>query len=153
VVVALGAEPETLGRVPAGVEVHAYLPMSTLLPAADVVAHHGGSGTMVAALAAGTPQVIVPIAADQPDNADRCRAAGVARVVPLEDVDATAIQGAIEAVLGDPSFRHRAREVADEIAAMPGPDAAVDRFEAIVRSVAASGSGEPAVPAQRGVTP
>lgn len=79
VAVALGAKPDTLGPVPPGVAVHAYIPMSSLVSAADV---HGGSGTMLTASSAGTPQLIVPIAADQPDNADLCRAAGVARVVP-----------------------------------------------------------------------
>lgn len=137
VAVALGTDPATLGPVPRGVAVHAYMPMSTLLPAAAVVVYHGGSGTMLAALAASTPQVIVPIAADQPDNADLCRAAGVARVIALEDVDAPTVQAAIEAVLSDPSYRRRAREVADEIEAMPGPDAALDRIESIVATAAA----------------
>lgn len=88
VVVALGADPGLLGEVPPGVSVHAYVPMSTLLPEADVLAFHGGSGTMLASLAAGIPMVIVPIAADQPDNADLCVAAGVARAVPLDTIDA-----------------------------------------------------------------
>ena len=63
-----------------------------LLPAADLVAFHGGSGTMLAALAAGTPMIIVPFAADQPDNADRCLAAGVARVLAPEGLDAGAVK-------------------------------------------------------------
>jgi UDP:flavonoid glycosyltransferase YjiC (YdhE family) len=150
VVVALGADPGSLGAVPPGVVVHAYVPMSTLLPAADVVAHHGGSGTMLAALAAGTPQVITPIAADQPDNAELCLAAGVARVIELGAVDASSVQGAIEAVLADPAYRRRAREVADEIAAMPGPDAAIDRIEAIVAATSVPRRpGDPVLPASR----
>jgi len=132
VVVALGADPASLGAVPPGVAVHAYVPMSTLLPAADVVAFHGGSGTMLAALAAGIPLVIVPVAADQPDNADLCSAAGVARVVPLDGVDAAGVRAAIETVTTEEAYRSRALEVAEEIAAMPGPDAAVERLEAIV---------------------
>jgi UDP:flavonoid glycosyltransferase YjiC (YdhE family) len=132
VVVALGADPASLGPVPAGVAVHAYVPMSTVLPVADVVAYHGGSGTMLAALAAGTPMVIIPLAADQPDNGDRCEAAGVARVVPLEGIDAAAVRAALEAIASDPTYRDRARAVADEIAAMPGPEVAVDRLESLV---------------------
>ena len=104
---------------------------------------------MLAALAAGAT-VIVPIAADPPDNADLCDAAGVARVVPYEDVDASAVQAALEAVLRAPSYRQRAREVADEIAAMPGPDAAVDRVESIAAPAAAPGARQPVVPAQGG---
>lgn len=131
VVVALGAEPASLGPVPPHVSVHAYVPMSTLLPAADVVVFHGGSGTMLAALVAGTPMVIVPLAADQPDNAERCLAAGVARVVALEDVDASRVEEAVGAVATDHGVRARARAVADEVARMPGPAEAVERLEAV----------------------
>ena len=136
VVVALGTDPDSIGEVPRGVAVHRYLPMSTLLPAADLVAYHGGSGTMLAAIAAGTPMVIVPLAADQPDNADRCLAAGVAQVLSPRELDAGAVERAVRAVIGDPAYRARAREVAEEVAAMPGPDAALARIESIARSAA-----------------
>lgn len=132
VVVALGADPATLGELPDGVTVHRYVPMSTLLPAADLVAFHGGSGTMLAALAAARPMVIVPLAADQPDNADLCERAGVARVVLLETLTAGAVRLAAADVLAQPTFRERATVVAAEIAAMPGTDAAMDRIESIV---------------------
>jgi UDP:flavonoid glycosyltransferase YjiC (YdhE family) len=131
VVVGLGTDPDSLDEVPAGVDVRAYIPMSTVLPASDLVAHHGGSGTMLAALAAGTPMVIVPLAADQPDNGDRCEAAGVARVLSPDGIDGEATRTAIEAVLADPAYRRRSAEIAAEIAAMPGPDIAVDRIESI----------------------
>ena len=110
--------------------------MSELLPAADLVAFHGGSGTMLAALAAGTPMLIVPFAADQPDNADRCLAAGVARMLAPEGLDAEAVKTAVEVIVSGPDYGRRAREVADEVAAMPGPDAALDRIETIVGSAA-----------------
>jgi UDP:flavonoid glycosyltransferase YjiC (YdhE family) len=131
VVVALGADPATLGPVPPGVVVEAYVPMSALIPAADLVAFHGGSGTMIAALAAARPMVIVPLAADQPDNADRCAAAGVARVVALEDLSVEGVRAAVEAVATDPAYRRRAAAVAAEIEAMPGPEVAVEWLEAL----------------------
>ena len=93
-----------MGTVPRGVSVCAYVPMSELLPAADLVAFHGGSGTMLAALAAGTPMLIVPFAADQPDNADRCLAAGVARVLTPEGLDAGAVKDAVEAIVSGPDY-------------------------------------------------
>ena len=132
VVVALGADPATLGEVPADVEIRSYVPMSDLLPAADLIAYHGGSGTMIAALDAGRPMVVVPLAADQPDNADRCAAAGVAVIVQPETITAEAVHDAIRTVTADPSYRRRAVEIAAEIAAMPGPDVAVERIEALV---------------------
>jgi UDP:flavonoid glycosyltransferase YjiC (YdhE family) len=133
-VVALGSDPESLGAVPAGVVVHAYLPMSTLLPAADVVVYHGGSGTMLAALAAGTPMVIVPLAADQPDNGDRTEAADLARILSADGIDSAEVSDAIESVVADPSYKRRASEIAAEVAAMPGPDTALDRIQSIAQS-------------------
>lgn len=60
----------------------------------------------------------------------------MARVLKLEDVNAGAVERAVNAVVADPAYRLRAREVADEVAAMPGPDAAVELIESIVRSAA-----------------
>jgi UDP:flavonoid glycosyltransferase YjiC (YdhE family) len=80
--------------------------------------------------------IIVPLAADQPDNADRCLAAGVARVLTPEGLDAGAVERAVNTVVSDPTYRRRANEVAGEVAAMPGPDVAVDRIESIVAAAA-----------------
>ena len=132
VVVAVGAEPSTLGEVPDGVVVRAYVPMSTLVSAADIVAFHGGSGTMLTALAAGRPAIIVPLAADQPDNADRCAAAGVAIVLESRSVTADAVREAVDAIARDPAFQRRAEAVAREIAAMPDPDSVIDHLERIL---------------------
>jgi hypothetical protein len=132
VVVGLGSDPDSFGPVSRSVAVHRYVPMSVLLPAADVVAFHGGSGTLTAALAAGCPMVITPIAADQPDNAELAVAAGVARSVPSEALTVDLVHAAIDAVLSDPAYARRAGEVAAEIAAMPGPEVAAERLERLV---------------------
>ena len=132
VVVALGADPRPSATCRTESHVRSYVPMSDLLPAADLIAFHGGSGTMLAALGAGRPMVIVPLAADQPDNADRCAAAGVAVVVQPETITAEAVHEAIQTLTADPSYRRRAGEIAAEIAAMPGPEVAVERIEALV---------------------
>ncbi len=131
VVVALGADPATLGPVPPNVRVERYVPMSELLPRSAVVVHHAGSGTMLAAAAAGVPQVLVPIAADQPDNAVLCVRAGIA--VALEPGELTAADVAVAAtrLLGEASFADRARAVAAEIAAMPDAEAALTEIETL----------------------
>ena len=46
-------------------------PHSLLFPEAKGVVHHGGVGTMAAALTAGVPQQIIPFSVDQPFWADR----------------------------------------------------------------------------------
>jgi rhamnosyltransferase subunit B len=51
-----------------------FAPFQELLPLCAAVVHHGGIGTTARALAAGTPQLVLPLAWDQPDNAARvCR--------------------------------------------------------------------------------
>jgi UDP:flavonoid glycosyltransferase YjiC (YdhE family) len=48
-----------------------FAPFRQLLPLCGAVVHHGGIGTTAAALEAGCPQLVLPLAWDQPDNAAR----------------------------------------------------------------------------------
>lgn len=61
--------PKALGGEIVGFE---YAPYSQVFPRAACVVHQGGVGTTGQALRAGVPQLIVPFAHDQPDNAARC---------------------------------------------------------------------------------
>ncbi|HKB01461.1 MAG TPA: glycosyltransferase [Gemmataceae bacterium] len=64
---------------PPGVAHFHYVPLGQLLPRAAGLVHHGGIGTAAQGLAAGVPQLVMPLAHDQPDNADRLRRLGVGR--------------------------------------------------------------------------
>jgi UDP:flavonoid glycosyltransferase YjiC (YdhE family) len=64
---------------------------------------HGGSGSVIGALAHGLPMVLVPIGADQPRNARRCEDLHVGRVVPAMDATAARMRLAASAVLADRS--------------------------------------------------
>jgi UDP:flavonoid glycosyltransferase YjiC (YdhE family) len=46
-----------------------FIPLSSIAGRADAIVHHGGIGTMFAALHAGTPAIVSPRAFDQPLNA------------------------------------------------------------------------------------
>ena len=65
-----------LGHLPDGVRAFAYLPYSKVFPAAAAVIHQAGIGTLAQALRSGRPQLIVPVAFDQPDNARRAAMLG-----------------------------------------------------------------------------
>ena len=54
-----------------------YAPFGKLFRHCSAVVHHGGVGTTAQALAAGIPQLILPMAWDQPDNATRVKRLGV----------------------------------------------------------------------------
>ncbi|MGW3963448.1 glycosyltransferase [Amycolatopsis sp. NPDC005003] len=117
VVVATGGVP--LGPQPAHVTARAWVPQAAAISRADLVVHHGGSGTTLGALAAGVPQLVLPQGADQFANADALVAAGAAvRLLPGElSADAVAEQARKAS-----SCRAAARAIAEEIAAMPSPD-------------------------------
>jgi UDP:flavonoid glycosyltransferase YjiC (YdhE family) len=64
-------------RLPPRLRHCAFAPFRQLLPLCGVVVHHGGIGTTAAALEAGCPQLVLPLAWDQPDNAARVVRLGV----------------------------------------------------------------------------
>jgi UDP:flavonoid glycosyltransferase YjiC (YdhE family) len=131
-VITTGRSVSIPGRAPAGIVVAEFLPQEEVLPHARAVVSHGGSGTMLGALAHGLPLVLVPQGADQFDNAARCADAGVAIVVERERADAAAIRAALDRVLAEPSYTEAARRVAAEIAAMPSRDEVAAAVEAFV---------------------
>ncbi len=63
--------------LPGGVRHAEHAGFHQLFPLCGAVLHHGGVGTLAAALAAGTPQLVRPICFDQPDNGVRVRRLGV----------------------------------------------------------------------------
>jgi MGT family glycosyltransferase len=136
VTVGRDGDPDHFGPQPPHVRIERYIPVSMLFPRCDLVVSHGGSNTMLAALAHGIPQVMVPITADQPDNAERCAAAGVARTVPLADATAASIREAALVVLADPSYRRAAERMRDGMLALPGTDQVVALLERLAREKA-----------------
>ena len=70
--------PEQLPRdIPDHARHEAYVPFSSLLPRCAAIVHHGGVGTCAQGLAAGIPQLTMPMGFDQPDNATRLQRLGV----------------------------------------------------------------------------
>jgi UDP:flavonoid glycosyltransferase YjiC (YdhE family) len=131
VVVTVGRElePHVLGPQPANVHVEQYVPQSLLLPHCELVVSHAGSGSVVGALAHGLPMVLLPIGADQPLNAARCRELRVARILDPFRATAAEVSTAVSNVLSDPSYRHNAQRLRAEIEASPGPEHALRLLE------------------------
>ncbi|MEV0466232.1 nucleotide disphospho-sugar-binding domain-containing protein [Nocardia tengchongensis] len=133
IIVATGRlTPSELGPLPENVTIHAWVPQTRLLPHTDVVIHHGGSGTTLAALNSGVPQLLLPQGADQFANADALAAAGAAIQLRADDIDPGAIADAAARLLPRRGNDHRdaARAIAAEIAAMPDPETVVGALRA-----------------------
>jgi UDP:flavonoid glycosyltransferase YjiC (YdhE family) len=133
IVVALGPGLDPAAFLPrrANIRLVSFVPMARLMPVSDLVVSHGGSGTMLAALAAGRPMVILPMAADQPANAAACQAAGAALVLERDAWTAPAIGAAVGVALADPSLGEAARRLRSEIEVMPLPHEVLPRLEAL----------------------
>jgi UDP:flavonoid glycosyltransferase YjiC (YdhE family) len=94
---------------------------AAVLPHVDLVVHHGGSGTMLGAFAAGKPQLVVPQGADQFTNADAVVSSGAgSRLLPAE-LTSDAVTVTARALLADEDAHAASRRLAEEIAAMPSP--------------------------------
>jgi UDP:flavonoid glycosyltransferase YjiC (YdhE family) len=61
------------GRLPPSVRPVPFAPFRQLLPLCRAVVHHGSVGATAAALGSGTPQLVLPMAWDQQDDAARVR--------------------------------------------------------------------------------
>ena len=82
-------DASTLGPVPANVHVEPWVDQARVLEQAELVVCHGGSGTTLAALAAGVPLVMVPLFADQFENARRVAPTRAGLVVEAQATPAT----------------------------------------------------------------
>jgi UDP:flavonoid glycosyltransferase YjiC (YdhE family) len=129
VTVGPGNDPAVLGPQPSHVTVEQFVPQSELLPACAAVVSHAGSGTFLAALAAGVPQVLLPQAADQFLNAQAGEEGRIALAVPRAEVSVARVREALERVIGDNAFRQNAERVRAEISAMPAPEAVAAELE------------------------
>ena len=98
--------------LPPGV-IHAdYAPFSSVLPRAAALVHHGGIGTSAHALAAGRPQLVMPMTFDQPDNAARLKRLGVAHALSPERFSGAAVTRELETLLESAGVARRCADVA-----------------------------------------
>jgi rhamnosyltransferase subunit B len=100
----------------------AYAPFSELLPKAAAIVHHGGIGTAARATEAGIPQLIVPHAYDQFDNAMRFGLLGLAAELPTEKLSGESMAAALDRLLGSPIIAQRCKQHAGMVRIEEGLD-------------------------------
>lgn len=111
-----------------------FAPYSSVFPFAACVVHQGGVGTTGQVMRSGVPQVIMPFSHDQPDNAARCRRAGVAQTLHRASYSAEKAALAISEVLSDKSYREKATRLKDVISAEHGTISACDAIEDVLNN-------------------
>ena len=89
-----------------------FLPLSWLLPRSAAIVFHGGVGTMSQALAAGTPQLIMPMGFDQPDNAARVIRLGVGASITPKRYQTERVARMLDELVTSASVAENCRAVA-----------------------------------------
>jgi MGT family glycosyltransferase len=124
------------------VHVADWLSHDVLLPRCAAIVTTGGMGTVIAALRAGVPLVVVPTGWDKPINARRVVAAGVGVRLSPRRCTPERLRAAVEQVLADARYRRNARRAADLLAAAPGPAGAAELIEGMATKTVAGNPAE-----------
>lgn len=108
-----------------------YVPLKALLPHVAALVHHGGIGTTAEALRAGTPQLVVPLAHDQFDNAARVVAMGAGASLHAARVTPARMAKALQRVVGNPQVAAQSTALAARFAGQGGVDGVCARLETL----------------------
>ena len=112
----------------------AYAPHSRIFPRASLIVHQGGAGTTAQALRAGVPQLVMPYAHDQPDNARRVRELGVGTSISRRLYERGS-RGDFALELMDEArdeCAEKARALGARIRGENGPGVACERLESLI---------------------
>ena len=120
---------DDIGPIPASAIVVTKAPQMELLKRSELCITHAGINTTLESLALGVPMVAIPVGFDQPGIAARIVYHGVGKSVPVASMNKEDLSGAIQEVLGNPSYRDTARRFQRTIAQTHGLDRAAEVLE------------------------
>jgi zeaxanthin glucosyltransferase len=129
--VVLNAAADAVPDPPPHVLVAPRVPMLDLMPRLDAVVCQAGQSTVNEALLHGVPMVVAPIRLGELAVAQQVVRAGAGRAVSFADASPVQLGAAVAAVLGEPGYRQRAREISAEFAAAGGTGAAAAHLAAL----------------------
>jgi MGT family glycosyltransferase len=123
-----------LGPLAPNVRVEPWVAHADLMPRTDVLVSTGGAGTVMTALAAGVPMVVVPTEWDKPENAQRVVEAGAGIRLSPGRLTPRRLRLAVETILGEPRFRESARRMARSFASRDGLAEAAQLLEELAET-------------------
>ncbi len=130
-----------LSAIPANARIAPFVPYHQLMPMLSAMVTNGGYGGVQIALRHGVPLVVAGGSEEKPEIAARVAWSGTGIDVGTGKPSAHELRRAIRRVLAKPTFRARARVLADEMATFDAPVAAADLIERAIAERATSTAG------------
>jgi len=123
-----GLSGDQAAALPGDALVRDLWPQRAVLRRSAAAILHGGFNTVLDALAAGVPSVVLPIAFEQPGTAARLARIGASRVLSPLRLTVPALARALGQVMQQPGYRRAAGRLAGEMAAANGAAEAAARI-------------------------
>jgi zeaxanthin glucosyltransferase len=121
---------DDLGPIPSHTIVVHRAPQIELLKRASLCITHAGLNTVLESLAQGVPMVAIPVGFDQPGVAARIAHHGLGEFVGVDEtLSANRLDELVRKVMGEPSYRERARYFQNLIARSNGLEEAANLVE------------------------
>ena len=136
-VVVLTRHPEQLPTLPPEAFVAHWAPLGPLFSRAALVVHHGGIGTTAQAIAGGVPQLILPFAHDQPDNAHILKRHGLGDFHDPHRLRLGRLKAQMQAILASKEIAKACAKRAQMIQNTHGEVLAADSLEQLVEGFSA----------------
>lgn len=114
--------------LPGNVYTADWVPLDALMPTVGAVVHHGGAGTVLGALAAGVPQLVVPGPGDRRHNAGVVERSGAGWAMSAAAITADQLHR----LLSDYGLRMTATRFRTSIAERPHPDEVATQLTAMI---------------------
>ncbi|MGC4937441.1 glycosyltransferase [Kribbella sp. DT2] len=124
-------DPAALGPQPDHIRIERFIPQDELLPTCTLVISHGGSGSILGALAHGLPSLVLPLGADQPHNADRILTLGLGEALDPVTLTPDQITRTATAILANSNYSQAAQQLQAELNALPHVSHTVPLLEAL----------------------
>lgn len=106
-----------------------FVALMDVLPRCAAIVHHGGIGTTVQSILSGTPQIIVPVALDQWDQAQRVSQLGAGAALSMDAFRLERTVAILRELISSEECRSRMRELAAEERANGSLDRAIAFLE------------------------
>ncbi|WP_199815473.1 nucleotide disphospho-sugar-binding domain-containing protein [Streptomyces griseus] len=121
VVTATRQDAAALRGIPPTVRVLEQVPLRLLLPGCAAVAHHGGSGSTMTSVWAGTPQLALTFASEQAVAGERVAGTGAGVHIPGGYADPDALRAAMRRLTEEASFVQAAAALRADLLDRPSP--------------------------------